>query len=78
MLRLDYDGTLAENRVLPAEVPVAITEAVLSHLVVILVIGRTLDDLRSVLVDVTRSLQGTLQPVTNLHDYVAVPVPCCL
>ena len=48
VLALDYDGTIARNGIMNSEVRTAITEARASGIVVILVTGRILSDLRQV------------------------------
>jgi hypothetical protein len=48
VLALDYDGTIARDGILDSEVRTAITEARASGIVVILVTGRILSDLRQV------------------------------
>jgi len=85
VLALDYDGTIAVNGVLDPEVRRAIVEARAGGIVVVLVTGRILNDLRDLigdlrLVDAVVAENGAVIafPATGRTTHLAPPAPPAL
>jgi hydroxymethylpyrimidine pyrophosphatase-like HAD family hydrolase len=85
VLALDYDGTIARNNVLEPEVLTAIADARERGIIVLIVTGRILDDLRRVagdlgFVDAVVAENGAVVafPETGRSMTLAAPVPSLL